>query len=339
MSSPELQVLQITLSSSANIHRQGKYYSLVSGSGDTANNNRDFDGPLFQLLNYITFLEKKKNQDTENRIGPNWSTQALFSYFSAPPVGALCFRVGSGEHAYTARMLISIIDFYIDPNFAFYKFAIDIGDPIFKMIEELPDKTSCRIGDGQLTLSDTASKTGLIAAFGIREILPVYKPTSKPKYLFVKLDSNSTIGKVNKHSFQIKSSLHDSATNSIDYQGPLGLLLSSYPSEKPVEWTQSNFNRLFKELPYLTLFLDQTEQHSFKVESMEVNGSEIKYRLKYLGSSPSNTSLSKFGVGSSVSGQNSLILMSPNQKQLQSTTASAISYEAVFNNRISNYTY
>ena len=98
MALPESQLLQITLSCSANIHRQGKQYCLVSGSGDSVSNYRDYEGPLFPMLNYLTFAEKQQNTDDVVTIGPQgtWSSLALSRVYPTPPIGVLCFQMGSG---------------------------------------------------------------------------------------------------------------------------------------------------------------------------------------------------------------------------------------------------
>ena len=112
------------------------------------------------------------------------------------------------------------------------------------------------------------------------------------------------------------------------------MFIESYPSPKPTEWTESNFRRLFREPPYLTLYLNNSDQYSFKVLAMEIDGKVVRYKVALLDSNNDHGSLWSFGPGSNQPLNNSLILLSVNPSRI---SAGIISQKNVFTDRISSY--
>ena len=326
----ESKLLEITLSPASNIYRQGDLFCLKSGSGDTTTNHREYEGEL------LYFLDRMYGEDEDYRYeSGNWDTSGLAKYYTTPPLGVLMFRVSSGENSYISRNLISITDFHLDMNHAYYRFKLEIDDPVSHTLSKIPANKAHHIESATLMLGEKNIRSSLTREYGIREIpKPPYKPSKPPTYLFINTDNGSQITKLSENQYSIVSSVYDQTTNSTDFRGQLDTLIESFPYVKPSEWTDSTFNRVFRNPPYLSLFLDNREQYNFKLSQVEIDGKVIRYIGTLVSSNNSNGSIHYFGSGSRQSLKGALILLSVDPIR---NTRGGLSKPTIFSTKVENY--
>jgi hypothetical protein len=324
------KLLEITLSPASNIYRQGDLFCLKSGSGDAATNHREYEGEL------LYFLDKMYGEDEDYQYeSGNWNTTGLAKYYSKPPLGVLMFRVSSGENSYISRNLISLADFHLDMNHAYYRFKLEIDDPVSQTISRIPANKAHHIESGSLMLGEGNIRKSLTQEYGIREIpKPPYKPTKTPNYLFINVHDGSQITKRSDNQYSIVSSVYDQTTNSTDFRGPLDTLIDSYSYVKPSEWTNSNFNKIFRNPPYLSLFLENREQYNFKLSRVEIDGKVIRYIGTLVSSNNPSGSINHFGSGSSQPLKGALIFLSVDSIR---NTRGGLEKSNIFLNQVENY--
>jgi hypothetical protein len=201
---------------------------------------------------------------------------------------------------YCSRNLITLTDFFIDKDLAYYRFKLEIDDPISKILSRIPVNGICRIAGATLILGEESIRESLLQEYGLENpTKPPYNPTKKPKYLFINIDNGGGITKIDDDQYRITSSVNDQTTNSLDFRGSLSYFIDSYPYVKPTEWTDSNFRRLFNSPPYISLFLPNKEQYNFKIDRVEIDGKVIRYYATLLSSNIGESTVLSFGLGSS----------------------------------------